>query len=294
MKKKFTNEAKIGVITIIGIALLIIGINYLKGINLFQSSNKYYINFDNVDDVTISSPVFVDGFKVGLVRSLTYDYSNNTGIRVEIRLDDNMQINKNSYAVIEKNLLGGAKLHLRLNKNSNEYMKAGESMEGHMSVDMMASMQNNLLPSFNNIMLKVDSVLTGLQILINNPALAQSLSNLQNTTADLQSSSQQISKMLSHDLPHILSDFKTVSGNFVQVSDELKALDLRLTVNTLNATLADIKQTTGQLNSKDNSLGLLLNDKNLYNNMNGVMDNASKLLIDLKEHPKRYVHFSLF
>ena len=159
MKKKFTNEAKIGVITIVGIALLIIGINYLKGINLFQSANKYYINFDNVDDVTISSPVFVDGFKVGLVRSLTYDYSNNTGIRVEISLDDNMRINKNSYAVIEKNLLGGAKLHLRLNKHTSEYMKTGESMEGRMSTDMMASVQNDLLPTFNNLMATLPPVL---------------------------------------------------------------------------------------------------------------------------------------
>jgi phospholipid/cholesterol/gamma-HCH transport system substrate-binding protein len=294
MKKKFTNEAKIGVITIVGIALLIIGINYLKGINLFQSANKYYILFDNVDDVTISSPVFVDGFKVGLVRSLTYDYSNNTGIRVEISLDDNMKINRNSYAVIEKNLLGGAKLHLRLNKHINEYLKAGESIEGHMSVDMMASVQKDLLPSFNNLMAKVDSVLTGLQTLITNPALAQSLYNLQSTTSELQLSGRQLNNLLSRDLPHILADFKTVSGNFVQVSDELKGLDLRLTLNTLNATLADIKQTTGQLNSKESSLGLLLNDKTLYNNLNEVTDNASKLLIDLKEHPKRYVHFSLF
>ncbi|MDR2534155.1 MAG: MlaD family protein [Tannerellaceae bacterium] len=294
MKKKFTNEAKIGIMTIISIALLYMGINYLKGINLFHPSNRYYISFDKVDDVTISSPVFVDGFKVGLVRAITYDYSGNNGIQVEIRLDDNMKINKNSYAVIEKNLLGGAKLHLRLNKYNNEYMKSGETMEGRMSSDMMSSVQNDLLPVFTNLMVKIDSVLTGLQTLITNPALTRTLEHLENTTAELESSSFQLNRMLNKDFPLILSDFKTISGNFVQVSDELKALDLQLTINSLNTTLANIKQTTEQLNSEENSLGLLLNDKALYNNMNGVMDNASKLLIDLKEHPKRYVHFSLF
>jgi phospholipid/cholesterol/gamma-HCH transport system substrate-binding protein len=294
MKRKFTKEARIGIMTVIGLTLLYVGINYLKGINLFQPANSYYILFDNVDDVTISSPVFIDGFKVGLVRSMAYDYRSDNKIKVEISLNDNVRINRDSYSSIEKSLLGGAKLHLYLNKYSDEYINPGETIEGHMGESMISSVTDDILPMVVNLLPKVDSILVGLQNLINNPALAQSLTNLESTTRNLDASSRQLNMMMSRDMPVILSDFKTMSSNFSQLSADLKALDLQITVNSLNATLANLKRTTDQIHSTENSLGLLLNDKTLYNNINGAVDNASQLLIDLKANPKRYVHFSLF
>ncbi|MDR0538054.1 MAG: MlaD family protein [Tannerellaceae bacterium] len=293
-KRKFTREAKIGIMTIIGIALLYIGVNYLKGINLFQPANSYYILFNNVEGVTISSPVFIDGFKVGLVRSMSYDYREANKIRVEISLDDKVRINRNSYSVIEKELLGGAKLHLNLNRTTDEYLKPGETLEGRMSEGMLGSVTNDILPSFVSLIPKIDSILTGIQTLLNHPALSQSLTNLESTTRNLDASSRQLNVLLSRDIPVVLADFKNMSANFSQLSADLKSLDLQTTINSINATLSNIKQTTDHLNSKENSLGLLLNDRELYNNLNGTIDNASKLLIDLKENPKRYVHFSLF
>jgi phospholipid/cholesterol/gamma-HCH transport system substrate-binding protein len=294
MKRKFTKEAKIGIITIIGLFLLYLGINYLKGINLFKPSNQYFVSFDNVKDVTISSPVFVDGFKVGLVRSISYDYSTTDKIRVEISLDDEMRINKGSYVVIVKSFLGGAELHLHLNKYIHDYMKSGEILEGRMGEDMIGSVQDNILPALEGLLPKIDSILSGLQTLINHPALSQSLENLEQTTHNLETSSRQLNLLLNKDVPLILSDLKTVSHNFSGISEDLKSLDLESTIRSVNETLANLKLTTDKLNSKDNSLGLLLNDNSLYYNLNETAGNASKLLIDLKEHPKRYVHFSLF
>lgn len=294
MKKRFTKEAKIGIMTILCIALLYMGINYLKGINLFKPSNQYFVAFDNVKDVTISSPVFVDGFKVGLVRSLSYDYNTTNKIMVEISLDNGMRINKGSYMLIVRSFLGGSELHLYLNKYTGEYMKSGETMEGRMGKDMMGSVQDNILPAMEILLYRIDSVLTGLQTLVNHPALSQSFDHIEKTTANLKVSSQQLNQVLSTDVPLIVSDLKTVTHNFSSISEDLKSLDLQTTVRSVNETLANLNLATGKMNSKDNTLGLLLNDSSLYYHINGTMENASRLLFDLREHPKRYVHFSLF
>ncbi|MDR2118105.1 MAG: MlaD family protein [Tannerellaceae bacterium] len=294
MKRKFTQEAKIGIITIIGLTLLYIGINYLKGINLFQPSNQYFVSFNNVKDVTISSPVFVDGFRIGLVRSISYDYSTTDKIKVEISLEDEMRINRGSYVEIVRSFLGGAELHIHLNKYVHEYMHSGETLEGRMGEDMMGSVQNNIMPAIEGLLPKIDSILTGLQMLMNNPALSQSLGHIEKTTANLEASSRQLNQLLNKDVPVIVSDLKTVAHNFSGISEELKGLDLQTTIQSVNETLANLKLTTDKMNSKDSSLGLLLNDNSLYFNLNKTSENASKLLLDLREHPKRYVHFSLF
>ncbi len=295
MKKKgLSKEAKIGIVTIVSIALLYFGINYLKGINLFKPVNHYFVTFDNVKDVSVSSPVFVEGFKVGLVRSIIYDYNTIGKITVEISLDNDMKVNKDSYVVIVNTFLSGAELHLHLNKYVSEYLKSGDTIEGRQGEDMMASVQNNLLPGVEALLPKIDSILIGLQALVTHPALTQSLNHIEKTTANLEISSRELNQLLRKDVPVIMSDLKVITSNFNQVSEELKGLDIQTTINSVNATLANVKLTTDRLNSKDNSIGLLLNDKSLYDNLNSTMDNASKLLIDFKEHPKRYVSFSLF
>ena len=292
--KTFTKEAKIGLVSIISLALLYFGINYLKGINLFKPSNHYEVMFTNVKGVTISSPVFIDGFKVGLVRDIVYDYDNKGKIKVDVSLEDKMKINKGSYITIVNSFLGGAELHIHLNKYVEDYLSPGDQIEGRMSEEMMQSIQENILPSVEALLPKLDSILGGIQTLINHPALTQSLDNIQKTTGNLEVSSRHLNKMLANDVPAIVSDLKVITGNFSTVSSELKSLDLATTVNSINSTLDNLKLTTEKLNSKDNSIGLLLNDRALYDNLNSTTENASKLLLDLRENPKRYVHFSVF
>ncbi len=294
MKSNFSKEAKIGLVSIISLALLYVGINYLKGINLFKPSNHYFVTFNNVKDVTVSSPVYVEGFKVGLVRSIEYDYSTTDKIRVEIGLDDAMKINAGSYINIVKTMLSGAELHIHLNKYVSEYLKPGSVIEGRMGDDMMQSVQDKLLPGVEALLPKLDSIMTGLQTLVNHPALSQSFDHIERTTSNLEVSTQQLNRLLANDVPVIVQNLKTVTSNFSTVSANLKDLDFAMTLNSINSTLANLKVTTDKLNSTDNSLGLFLNDKSLYNNLNSATDNASKLLFDLRENPKRYVHFSVF
>lgn len=294
MKSVFTKEAKIGLVSIISLALLYFGINYLKGINLFQPTNYYFIAFKNVKDVTVSSPVYVEGFKVGLVRDIVYDYDSVDKITVEVSLDKDMRISQGSYITIVNNFLSGAELHIHLNKYSKEYLKPGATLEGRMSDDMMQSIQQKILPQVEVMLPKIDSILGGLQTLVNHPALAQSLDHIEKTTGMLETSTRQLNQMLNRDVPGIMSNLQTMTANFSEVSSNLKSLDLASTVHSINATLDNLKLTTDKLNSKDNSIGLLLNDKTLYDNLNSTTENASKLLLDLRENPKRYVHFSVF
>ncbi|MDR1116368.1 MAG: MlaD family protein [Tannerella sp.] len=292
--KRFSKETTIGVVTIISLVLLYIGVNYLKGINIFKPANYYYVSCTNVRDITISSPIFVEGFKVGLVRDIKYDYSSVDKIILEIRLDKGMRINKGSYISIESTLLSGAELHIQLNKFVSEYYKPGDMVEGRLKTGMMSSVEDNLLPRIVDLVPKMDSILTGLQTLINNSALSQSLNNLENTTKQLETSSKQLNALLKNDVPEIASNLKTASSNLSTFSSDLNKLNLDQSINSLNSTLGNINTLTFKLNSNSSSLGLLLNDTLLYRNLNYTLDNASGLLLDIKQNPKRYIRLSLF
>ena len=236
----------------------------------------------------------MEGFKVGLVREISYDYDTTGKISVLVSLEDKMRINKGSYITVVNSFLGGAELHIHLNTFVDDYFHSGDTIEGRMETDMMTSVQENLLPGIEQMMPKLDSILGGLQTLVNHPALTQSLAHVEQTTASLEHSSRRLDQLLAKDVPVIVENLKGITANFESVSGQLKELDLVGTMRTVNATLANLKLTTDKLNSADNSLGLLLNDRQLYDNLNGTMENASLLLLDLREHPKRYVHFSLF
>ena len=297
MKMKFSKEMIIGIVTIISLTFLYVGVNYLKGINLFRPINHYYVSCSNVKDVTIATPVFVEGFKVGLVRGITYDYSTTNKITIEINLEKGMKITKGSYITIEKTFLTGAELHIHLNKFLEEHLSPGSTIEGRIESDLMEIAQKQLLPQVVDLIPKLDSILYGLNMLVNNPALSNSLEQLNQTTANLEISSRKLNQLmgeLEEDVPAIASNLKTTTHNFVELSEELKNLDVTQSIHTLNSTLDNLQLTTNKLNSKDNSLGLLMNDTLLYNNLNQTLENASLLLMDFKMNPKRYIRFSLF
>ena len=294
MKTVLTKEAKIGLIAIISLALLYVGINYLKGINLFKPVNHYYVAFTNVKGVTVSSPVYIDGFKVGIVREINYDYSTTGKISVEIDLDDAMRLTTGTYVTVTNTLMGGAELYLHMNNYVSEYIKPGSTLEGRIDSDMMQSLEENLLPGIESLLPRLDSILGSLQALLSHPALTQSLDHIERTTSNLEVSTRVLNNMLSQDVPVIVDNLKTMTNNFSDMSSSLKDLDIASTVHSINETLANLKLTTDKLNDTDNNLGLLLNDRGLYDNITSTMDNASKLLLDLREHPKRYVHFSVF
>jgi phospholipid/cholesterol/gamma-HCH transport system substrate-binding protein len=292
--KKISKEAKIGLVTLVGLFLLYFGLNYLKGVDIFKPANHYYVKFDNVSDLQKSSPIFVNGFKIGLVNDIFYNYQTNEGLLVEIALDKSMRIETGSYVRVSTSLTAGGSLSLVLNKHVTTYYSPGDTLEGRYPVGMMEKVSENIVPQIEVILPKLDSILTGLQLLVNNPTISQSLNYISQSSYNLSQATGQINKMLVNDFPVIVANFKSVSSDFADVSRDLKNIDFETTMQQVNVVLENLDKMTHQMNSKDNTLGLLLNDKQLYDNLNAASTNASSLLLDLRENPKRYVHFSIW
>jgi phospholipid/cholesterol/gamma-HCH transport system substrate-binding protein len=158
----------------------------------------------------------------------------------------------------------------------------------------MDKVSTQLLPQIENMLPRLDSILAGIQILVNHPALSRSFEHIETTTANLQKSSMQLNALLSKDIPVITGNLKEVSSNFVEVSADLKKLDLNTTLVKVEQAIENIDRMSQQLNNKNNSLGLLLNDRSLYDHLDATAKNASDLLKDIKDNPKNYVRFSLF
>jgi phospholipid/cholesterol/gamma-HCH transport system substrate-binding protein len=296
MKKVFNKEVIIGLVTIISLFILYFGLNYMKGINLFKPTNHYYVSMPNVSELQKSSPIFIDGFKVGIVNSIQYkfDDSNINNIVVLISLDENIKLKSGSYVELKSGLTSGAYLNLVINKPVDSYYQVGDTIDGIISIGLMDQLSAKLLPQIENLLPRLDSILSGIQVLVNHPALAQSLDHIEATTAGLQNSSKQLNQLLSKDVPVIVSNLNKVSSDFTVVSDRLKELDLQTTFAKVDRVMQNIDQMSKQLNNKDNTLGLLLNDRSLYDHLDSTARNASNLFLDIKEHPKNYVHFSVF
>ena len=151
-----------------------------------------------------------------------------------------------------------------------------------------------MIPQIEKMLPKLDSILTSVNQLLADQALTSTLHHVESLTANLDETSQQLNRMMKHELPELTGKLNRIGDNFVTISDNLKEIDYAAAMQKVDETLANVKRLTDQLNSKDNTVGLLLNDPALYNNLNATTANAASLLEDLKNHPKRYVHFSLF
>lgn len=294
MKNYFNKEIIIALVTLISLGLLYFGLNYLKGANIFKPTNHYFVRMPNVSELQNSCPIFVNGFKVGIVSEINYDFQGNGDIVVQVSLDKKMKVQTGSYMEIKSGLTSGAYLNLILNNYVGSYYQVGDTIDGISEKGIMDKVSNDLLPQFESILPRLDSILSGIQFLVNHPALSQTFDHLSATTANLENSTHQLNLLLSRDIPPIMANLNQVSSDFIAVSSQLKQMDLNATMRLVDNALQNLEQMTLQLNNKDNSLGLLMNDRSIYDHLDSTFVNASNLLLDLQQNPKRYVHFSIF
>lgn len=290
--KYFTKEVKIGLTGVVALVVLFIGINFLKGINLFKASNTYYIEFADIKGLAKSSPVFSNGFRIGTVNDIIYNYQDPGKLLIQISVNENMRIPKGSTARLDVAVLGGCDLHLDLSKN-NEFHQVGDTIKGDDKKGLMDK-AGDMVPQMEQIIGKVDTLLTTLNALIANPNLTGILNDAKGITANLNETSVQLNNLMKNDLPQLTDKLNTVGSNVVTLTNNLNQIDLQAAMSKVDTTLNYIQLMSEKMNRKDNSLGLLLNDSSLYNNLSQTAGSANNLLIDLKENPKRYVHFSLF
>ena len=291
--KGFNREVKIGIAGIVALFLLIYGINYLKGISLFKSTSYYYVQFEDINGLAKSSPVFADGFKVGIVRDLKYDYNHAGNVVAEIDVDPSLRIPKGSTAELQSDLLGAVKLNLLLANNPREKMNPRDTISGSVNAGALGKAAA-MIPTLEKMLPKLDSIMASLNALLADPAIPATLHNIESLTASLNNNSRQLERMMRDDIPQLTGKLNEIGDNFAVISGNLKQIDYAATMSKVDETLANVQQITSKLERKDNTVGLLLNDPALYNNLNQTAANAASLLNDLQNHPKRYVHFSVF
>lgn len=302
---KLKKEFVIGLTVLIALFVLFFGINYLKGINIFKGTNYYYASYSNVAGLAQSAPVTVNGYKVGLVKEIEYEYDHPGHIKVEMDLNKELRIPKETKAVIVTDMLGTATIELIMGPGK-EYHNVGDRLIGENAQGLMGNVTNDILPAVVRIMPKIDTLLTSVNKVVGNPALTSAIERLNTTMANLEKSSAQLSLMMNK-MPAIASDasvvmgsVKEMSGNLTAISSNLSDVTAQLKNAPLDSTIQNIYQATtaldrllNNLNSPESSLGLMLNDTQLYDNLNNASASLDSLLRDVKKNPKRYISIKL-
>lgn len=291
----------IGASVLFSLLILFFGIEYLKGINVFKSANYYSSSYTNVAGLAQSAPVTLNGFKVGLVRNIRYEYDNPGHVLVEFSLDKELKLPVGSKAAIITDMLGTSTVELRM-ATGDQYYEVGSRIEGVTPGGMMDKVSNEMLPSLMTIAPHIDSLIVALTAVATDPALVNSIKRLDNIMANLETSTGHLNEAM-RGVPALVNstnstmanavtiseNLNKISASLAELSEDLKDMPLDSTMRNINRITAHLDLATEQLNSTNSTLGLLLNDPSLYNNISNSTAHLDSILIDLKKQPKRYI-----
>ena len=300
---KISNEIKAALIVFGGIFLFLIGFNFLNGTSLFKRENTHYAIYDNVEGLQIGTKVTVNGLAVGKVSAIDF-HPKSTQLLVTFSLRNDVQFSSNSIAELyEAGLIGGKSIAIIPVFDQAPRMKDGDTLKGRVKPGLTDLVNQQIAPlqqKLEQVLVDADSLFTGINEVLNQEGKA----NISNTLASLSSTVENINKaavsfdnLLSaqkNNLSTTLDNVSLTSKNLAQLSDSLAAANVKQTVTTLQKTLAELDKTLTAINQKEGTAGKLIYDTDLYDNLSASTKEVELLLRDLKEHPKRYVHFSLF
>lgn len=297
MKQFFTKEVRIALVTIVAIIVLFAGMNFLKGIIVLNDDVTYKVKMDNINGLSESSPIYADGYRVGVVRNIDYDYSGEQGgIIVSIDVDKDLRIPKGSTAEVTADLMGNLQMNLLLANNPRERVEAGEMIMGALNTGAMGQLAQ-MVPAIEAMLPKLDSILGSINRLLADPAITAMLHNAEAVSGNLKTTTVELNRLmagLNRQVPGMMQKADRTLANTEKLTSNLSQVDVAGTMAQVNATLANCKELTDKLNSSEGTLGKFMNDPSVYDNLNSTMRDADSLMIDLKSHPKRYVHFSIF
>lgn len=310
---KISKYTKLGLLVIACLAILVWGINYLKGIDLLRSNARYYVIYDKIDGLLESSPVNINGYQVGQVAEIKFmnDYSGRLLITLSLRGD--FKIGKGSVAkIVSSDIMGTKSIKMEIVR-STAYYNENDTLPGATESDLKEQVSMQVLPikaKAEQLMASLDSAITVFTNVFNKNTrknLTESFENINNTIAHIESVSSELDKIFGtgkinsivENLDSISGSVTSNSGNVTRIvtnlssfSDTLSSLNISPLFNDLKSSVAGIKAIVQKLNSEENSAGLLMNDKALYQNLNNLAISLDILLQDVRSNPKRYVHFS--
>ncbi|RZL50394.1 MAG: MCE family protein [Pedobacter sp.] len=308
---KIKNETKVGVLAAFAIALLIIGYNFLKGNSIFSSETELFAMYTQVDGLGVSKPVLINGFQIGRVDKL--ELQPDGRIKATLKIKDQYEIPVNTIARLESTDLLGGKAVVMVLGNSKEYAKDGYVLNANVEKSLMESVQP-VQKKAELIITKMDSILTSVNSILNpnfQKNVDKSFTSIASTLGSLEATSKKVDALVgseSSKLSNILANVEAITVNFKNngaridailtnlntVTDKAAALNFKTTIDNANQAVADLQGMVSELKAGKGSLGKLLTDDQMYNNLNNASKNLDALMIDLKANPKRYVHFSVF
>lgn len=298
MKKLFTKEMMIGACVLIALAILFFGIEYLKGVSIFRPSNYYYAVYADVKGLEVSAPVMVNGYKIGQVDNVELMYDRPGNVLVSMSLDKKFRIPVNSKALIESSLLGTASVKIEMARGS-EFYTPGDTVPAGIASGMMDQVSEQLLPGVSGMMPKLDSIFTNINNLTGNEALLQSFKNIEELTATLNSTAKALNATV-RTLPStvgsvngVISSVDSLVADLNRVTSEIANAPIDSTLSNFNRISADLAAITGQLQDPNSTVGALLNDSGLYDNLTKASQSLDSLLVDIRKNPKRYISIKL-
>ena len=295
-------ELKVGILAIVAVGLLIFGYNFLKGNNVFNSSRVFYAVYDNVEGLSPSAPITINGFQVGTVTDISFIDSGK--LLVTLNLNSDFEFSKKSVAQIYGGgLIGGKSMQINLDDDVSELAQSGDTLQSSVEEGLIELVNEKLTPLKDKIsgaVVEVDTLLKSINFILDKETrnnLKNSIENLNGTLASLNSSSSDIETLLKDNTQQInttIDNFNNTSKNISVLSDSLSKIEFNRIVNNADETLLNLNEISNKLNNGDGSLGKLLNDEQMYENIENATKEMEELLRDIKLNPKRYVHFSVF
>ncbi len=303
---KLKKETKIGIIAVIIIAFFIWGYNFLKGKNILTTNDSYYVVYNNIDGLEEASPVYLSGYKVGVVETIKLHKTKKDKIIVKFSVEEDIKLPRNTEAIIyPATLIAGKAIKLNLSNNSEMYAK-GDTIVGILEQDLISSLSDELMPVKNkieNLVVSIDSVLAIFDHQ-RREDLKSSLDNLNKITTNInQLVDADQSKLatilnnvesITHNLKNNNEQLTNILTNFSEISDSVNKADIKTTITNANITLAEFSEISRKINNGEGTVGMLIHNDSLYMNLNNLAADLDSLVIDLNENPNRYVHFSLF
>lgn len=293
---KIRNEVKIGTIALVAFVLGYLGLNFLKGINIFEPENSYRVRLKDLNGTAIATPVMISGYKVGSVQKISFGYDPQRGYGADlvIGLDPEVKIPKGSTIRVKTNVLSGAELIIVAPQQpESSYLSSGDSITVAQGEDIMVTLTDKVLPSVMDILPELTATLQRLNAIANNPAIDSMLRNLNHSSAEMTRAMSKLNETM-RPMPEVMGNMNTLSKSLVAVGQKAERLPLDSLVANLNSTTENLRHMSAQLKSQEGTAGKLLNDPSLYNKLDSLAGSAEALMKDLKENPKRYVHFSIF
>lgn len=289
MKKEF----KIGLVGIVSLVALFFGINFLKGKALFNINNEYYIRFANAKGLAKSSVVYADGFEVGIVSDILYDYKNPGNVLIEISVDPNLVLCHGTDVTLDAGLMGGCTMNITPAPITGKVYHHGDTIPGNNEAGLM-SKAGDIMPKVVSIADKLDTLVSSLNRLVNDPHLPAILGNVEQVTEDLTLTTRHLNTIIGRDIPALAQTYNKVGENVLLITENFKTLDLQPALDSVNTTISNVNAIVSQMRSPNGTLGALIYDRNLYNSLNKTVGSMDSLMTDIKARPKRYVHFSVF